>query len=314
MKHRLLFLLLLLGLAPAARAQSANPAIWCPPGATWTYGWGWWQEVGTLTVRYARDTVVAGQSAQLLTRSLLAYDPAGPSSASYTIRMSSVVTRTVADRVEVLANGQFYTLYNFAAQPGTSWLTPRVVPSGPCPAEIVQVTVDSVGTRQIGGRTLRWFRAHLTSPAGAPVLGAWNGRTYEQLGSVGQYMQPQSPTCGGTDPGYMGSLTGFQATGLPSISYNAGTGALLGTAQSRAAAAGFTAYPNPSSGLFTLELPASLAPEASLRLLDLTGRVLRQLPIPASRQLDIRGLPVGPYTLLLLEPGQAPLARRLLLE
>lgn len=313
MKRPLLLLLLLLALASTVRAQSANPAMWCPPGATWTYGWAWWSESGTLTVRYARDTVVAGQSAQLLTRSLLAHDPASPTS-TYTIRMSSVVTRTVADRVEVLANGQFYTLYNFAAVPGGSWLTPRVVPSGPCPAEVVQMTVDSVGTRQIGGRTLRWFRAHLTSLAGAPVLGSWNGRTYEQLGSTAQYMQPQSPTCGGTDPGYMGSLTGFQATSLPAISYNAGTGALLGTAQARAAAAGFWAYPNPSKGLFTLELPAAFVSDASLRLLDLTGRVLRQLPIPASRQLDVRGLPVGSYTLLLLAPGQAPLARRLLLE
>lgn len=314
MKHLLLALLLSLSFLSVAQAQSPNPAVWCPPGTTWTYGWAWWQEAGTLTVRYARDTVVAGQSAQLLTRSLLAYDPSGPASATYTIRMSSVVTRTVADRVEVLANGQFYTLYNFAAQPGSSWLTPRVVPGGPCPAEVVLVTVDSVGTRLVGGRPLRWFRAHLTSPTGAPVLSNWTGRTYEQLGSVGQYMQPQSPTCGGTDPGYMGALTGFQATGLPSISYNAGTGALLGTAQARAMAAGFVAYPNPSSGLFTLELPASVVANASLRLLDLTGRVLRQQLVPTSRQLDVRGLPAGSYILLLLVPGQPALAQRLAVE
>lgn len=313
MKHLLLFLLLLTGLAPAARAQLANPAMWCPPGATWTYGWAWWNEHGTVKVRYVRDTLVAGQPAQLLTRQTIAYDNQSPTAPPSTYSMSSVVTRTVADRVEVLANGQFYTLYNFAAQPGTSWLTPRVVPSGPCLTEVVQMTVDSVGTRQIGGRTLRWFRAHLTTPTGAPVWGAWSGRIYEQLGSVQQYMQPQSPACGGTDPGYMGALTGFQATGLPSISYNASTDILL-NAQTRAAAAGFVAYPNPSSGLYTLELPASLAADASLRLLDLTGRVLRQLPLPTNGQLDVRGLPIGSYTLLLIEPGQASLARRLLLQ
>jgi len=316
MKHLLLSLLLSLSLLAAAQAQSPNPAIWCPPGATWTYGWAWWSESGTLTVRYARDTVAAGQPAQLLTRSLLVHDQSIPASPYYTVHMPSVVTRTVADRVEVLANGQFYTLYNFAAQLGGSWLTPRVVPAGPCPAEVVQVTVDSVGARQVGGRTLRWFRAHLTTPAGAPVPGSWRGRTYEHLGNVGQYLQPQSPTCGGTDPGYMGSLTGFKATGLPAISYNAGTGALLGTAQARAAAASFAAYPNPSTGLFTLELPAAFASGATLRLLDLSGRGLRQLPVPASRQLDLRGLPTGSYTLLLLllVPGQAPLAQRLAVE
>jgi hypothetical protein len=313
MKQLFLCLLLLAGLPPAVWSQSANPALWCPPGATWTYSWEGWQEVGVVTVRYARDTVVAGQPAQLLTRSLVAHDPAGPPSATYPIRMSSVVTRTVADCVEVWANGQFYTLYNFAAPPGSSWLTPRVVPSGPCPTEVVKMTVDSVGIRLIGGRSLRWFRAHLTSTTGAPVLGSWNGRTYEQLGSVGQYMQPQSPTCGGTDPGYLGALLGFQATGLPSIGYTVATGVLLSTAQRRAAA-GFRTYPNPSTGLFTLDLPASLAPAACLRLLDPTGRELWRLPVPSSRQLEVRGLPKGAYTLLLLIPGQATFAQRLLVE
>lgn len=313
MKH-LLLSLLLIGLAPAARAQSANPAIWCPPGATWTYGWAWWSERGTLTVRYARDTVVAGQPAQLLTRNLLAYDPAYPAS-TYPIRMTSVVTRTVADRVDVWANGQFYTLYNFAAQPGSSWLTPRVVPSGPCLTEIVQVTVDSVGTQQVAGRPLRWFRAHLTTPTGAAVMGSWSGRIYEQTGTVGQYMQPQSPTCGGTDPGYMGGFTGFKATGWPNIGPSTtAIGTLLSTAQTRATAAGFSAYPNPGAGLFTLAVPAALAPEATLRLLDLTGRVLRQLTVPTNRQLDIRGLPAGSYTLLLEAAGQPVLAQRLVVQ
>lgn len=310
MKHLLLFLLFATGLASAAHAQSTNPGVWCPPGATWTYGWGWWSEAGTLTVRYVRDTVVAGQPAQLLTRSLLAHDPAYPSS-QYTVRMSSVITRAVADRVEVWANGQFYTLYNFAAPLGASWLTPRVVPSGPCPAEIVQVTVDSVGTQQLGGRTLRWLRVHLSTPAGATVPGYWLGRLYEQLGSM-EYMQPQSPICGGTDPGYMGGFKGFRAAGWPAIGYN--NGLVLATTQARATAAGFSAYPNPGTGLFSLALPTALTSGASLRLLDLAGRVVRQLPVPASRQLDIRGLPTGTYTLVLEDAGQPALAHRLVVQ
>ncbi len=310
----LLPLILLLGLAPAARAQSANPAIWCPPGATWTYGWAWWSERGTLTVRYARDTVVAGQPAQLLTRNLLAYDAAYPGSV-YPIKMTSVVTRTVANRVEVWANGQFYTLYDFAAQPGSSWPTPRVVPSGPCPTELAQATVDSTGTQQVAGRSLRWLRVHLTTPSGAAISGNWAGRIYEQVGSVGSYMQPQSPTCGGTDPGYISGFQGFKATGWPGLGPSTtAIGTLLGTAQARAAAAGFSAYPNPGAGVFTLALPAGLAPGATLRLLDLSGRVLRQLPVPASGQLDARDLPAGCYTLLLEATGQPALAQRLVVQ
>ena len=114
------------------------------------------------------------------------------------------------------------------AQPGSSWITPRVVPQGPCPSELVAVNVDSVGTQRMAGRTLRWFRAHLTTLTGAAVLGQWPGCIYEQLGNVAQYRQPQSPTCAGTDPGYMGSFNKFQATGWPTITYT--TGVLLPTA------------------------------------------------------------------------------------
>ena len=317
MKHSLRLICFLVLLTPAARAQSANPAIWCPAGCRWTYGYGDMSTVGTLSVWYAGDTLVGGQPAQVLRRSITAASvfPGGvplPGTTS-TYGLPLVITRVVADRVEVRANGQFYTLYDFAAVPGSSWLTAPVIPGGPCPQGLVQVTVDSVGRQQVGGRSLRWFRAHLTAAAGTTIAGSWGGRMYEQLGNV-TYMQPQSPTCGGTDPGYLGPLVSFRATGLPSIGYNSTTGTLLANAEARATAAGFTAFPNPSAGLLTLELPTSLSANASLRLLDLTGRVLRQMPALAGHQLDVRGLPAGAYILLLAEPGQPPLARRVELE
>ncbi|MBD2767743.1 T9SS type A sorting domain-containing protein [Hymenobacter sp. BT664] len=226
--------------------------------------------------------------------------------------MPSVVTRVVGDRVEVQANGRFYTLYDFAAQPGDTWLTMPVTPFGTCARGEVQVVVDSVGRRQVGGRSLRWFRMHLANEPGT-ALGSWSGRVYEQLGSV-QYLQPQSLACHGTDPGYMGPMVSFQATGLPGIGYNATTGALLTSAEARATAVGFVVFPNPGAGLLTLRLPATLAPGATLQVYDLTGRLVRQQAVPASHQLDLRALPAGTYTLLLCAPGQSPLARRIVLE
>ena len=312
MKHLLLSAALLLS-ALAAHAQSGNPAVWCPPGATWTYGWGWFAESGIVTLRYDRDTVMAGQSAQILTRSLWAHDGTQPNSPYYTVRMPKVVTRTVGSQVEVLGNaGVFYKLYDFAAQRGSSWITPRVGGTATCPSEVVQVVVDSVGTQLIAGQSRRWFRAHLTSPTGAAVLGGWGGRIYEQLGALG-YLQPQSPTCNGTDPGSFGGSFSYRATGQPTVGPNA-AGQLLATAAARATAAGFRAYPNPSAGLLTVDLPAGLAPGASLQVLDLTGRVMRQLPASASGQLALRELAAGAYTLLLTAPGQPTLAQRVLVE
>lgn len=316
MKQLLLAVLLLLAM-PAAQAQSANPAIWCPAGATWAYNYGEMSVIGTLTVRYVRDTLVAGQAAQLLTRRIDQCISIGPGAClpapSYNI--TSTVTRVVGDRVEVLANGQFRTLYDFAAVPGSSWLTAPVTPQGPCPSGLVLVTVDSVGRQLVAGRSLRWFRARLTAAAGTTMAGFWPGRIYEQLGSVA-YMQPQSPICRGTDPGYMGSLMSFRASGWPSIGYNPNTGTLLASAQARAEAAGFAAYPNPTggAGLLAVQLPAGLPADARLLLLDLTGRQVRQQPARPGQPLNVRGLAAGTYVLLLCGAGQPDLMRRLVLE
>ena len=313
-KLLLLTVLLLAALVPAVRAQSANPAIWCPAGATWTYGYGLFNARGTVTVHYNRDTVVAGQSAQVLTRRLNTVYFPGPMPGS-NIFLSSAVTRVVGDRVEVQANGQFYTLYDFAAQPGSSWLTAPVTPQGACPQGLVLVTVDSVGRQMVAGRSLRWFRARLTAAAGTTMAGAWPGRIYEQLGAVA-YMQPQSPICRGTDPGFMGPLMSFRAVDWPTIGYNSTTGTLLTSAQTRAEAAGFTAYPNPTAGLglLAVQLPSGLPADARLLLLDITGRQVRQQPARAGQRLDVRGLAGGTYTLVLREAGRPDLMRRLVLE
>ena|GEM_PF-2959915 len=292
-----------------ARAQSANPAIWCPPGAAWTYPYALFSERGTVTVSYTGNAVMAGQPVQVLARTLNTVVYGGPNPTPSTRSLPPVYTRVVGDRVEVLAYGQFYTLYDFGAPVGSTWQTPLVVPYGPCPqaSGLGTVRVDSVGTQRIGGRTFRWFRPHLMAPAGAPYQGYWPGRIYEQLGSVGAYMQPQSPICAGTDPGYMGALSEYRATGQSTIAVQSGT-IVLATAESRASAAGFTAYPSPGAGLLTLELPAAVSPRSQLRLLDLSGRELRRLPV--ARQIDLGGLPAGTYTLLLEQPGQAVLVRR----
>ncbi|WP_201978346.1 T9SS type A sorting domain-containing protein [Hymenobacter rubidus] len=319
MKSILLALFLLPTFHLTVKAQSANPAIWCPAGATWVYNYGVFNEFGTVTVQYQRDTVVAGQPAQILTRVIrssfwVAFPTVSTPGPAYSL--PKVVTRVVNDRVEVQATGLFYTLYDFAAVRGSTWPTPMVTPFGPCASGLAQVTVDSVGRQVVGGRSLRWFRAHLTPVAGATMAGSWTGRIYEQLGNLAQYMQPQSPICHGTDPGYMGAFVGFRAIGWPSIGYNATSGTLLATTQARAEAAGFTVYPNPTAGtgFLTVQLSPSTNPEAQLTVLDITGRPVMQQKAVAGHTMDVRSLAPGIYTLRLSAPGTATLFQRVVLE
>ena len=140
---------------------------------------------------------------------------------------------------------------------------------------------------------------------------------YELVGSVGQYMQPQSPICHGTDPGYMGPLTAFTANAPASVNYTVRNGrVVLGAAKARAEAAGFAVFPNPARAAAgpTVQLPPTATATARLVLLDATGRTVRELAAWPGQPLDVRGLPAGLYTLLLREAGQPVLARRLLLE
>jgi len=297
----------------STKAQSTNPALWCPTGATWTYGYFDMTSVGTVTAWYSGDTLVTGQRAQIVKQRVTTTSRFGPGY-TYSFSISPVVTRVVADRLEVLANGQFYTLYDFAAQPGQNWPTVPVTPRGPCTQTVVQVRVDSVGLQQVGGRSLRWFRMHLTGASGTQP-GSWSGRVYEQIGCVG-YMQPQSPICHGSDPGFMGPLQSYQAGGSqPFTVVLQGNNLVLDT-RLRAEAAGFRAFPNPASGAskLSIQLPAQVGQIAELRLLDVLGREMRKQPALAGQQFDVSGLPVGTYTLLLCEPGQAPLARRVVLQ
>ncbi|HMN07023.1 MAG TPA: T9SS type A sorting domain-containing protein [Flavobacteriales bacterium] len=58
-------------------------------------------------------------------------------------------------------------------------------------------------------------------------------------------------------------------------------------------------FPNPSSGLFTLEIPGTMAGSSVLRVRDITGRTVavQQVHGTGLQQVDLQALPAGYYTL-----------------
>jgi hypothetical protein len=57
-------------------------------------------------------------------------------------------------------------------------------------------------------------------------------------------------------------------------------------------------YPNPTAGKVTISLPAALAASAPLvRISDLMGRVVKEVSLPASGEVDLGALPTGTYLL-----------------
>ena len=62
--------------------------------------------------------------------------------------------------------------------------------------------------------------------------------------------------------------------------------------------AAISIYPNPTAGKVTISLPAALAASAPrVRISDLMGRVVQEVSLPASGEIDLGALPVGTYLL-----------------
>lgn len=315
-------LLLLAGAALATSASAQSP--WAAPGATWTYGYRYFSAYGDLTMTYAGTTTAAGQTALRYTRQVVSKDYQFPNRPVQTQVLSDLVLRADADRLYVLANDQqFYTLYNFAAQPGDSWLTPASEPNNVCAATMVRLRVDSVGTAVVNGTSRRWLRLRLQNQTGqVPVMDRdFGGRVYEGLGPKAGYFTPQGfYTCGTTDPGYFESLLCYRASGQ--APYFGGNGTtqqcstiITATAEQRAVQLSFEVYPNPSQGELHLRLPATAGPQPTVLLHDLTGRCLLRTALPASGTLDVSQLPKGLYALSVQLPGQtAPATRRVVLQ
>ncbi len=82
----------------------------------------------------------------------------------------------------------------------------------------------------------------------------------------------------------------------------------------KATAQGLTIFPNPATDLVYIDYTTEDAAEATVLLMDASGRTLRReammLEPGANRgKMDVRGLPAGLYTLRLIEPGGVQAAR-----
>lgn len=312
MPLRLLLAVFLFCLPALSWAQTA----WCPTGAEWQYGYADMNESGTVTMRYAADTIVGGKTAQVLRRSattagyMIPGNPYPPIGGAHTWRLPTIITRTNGDSVLFWFGGRYVPLYCFGAQPGQSWTTYATYPTGVCGQYPVQIIVDSVGTQLLGGQLVHWQAVHVASNSASA---SWGRRIYAGIGNV-RNLQPAGGICGGTDPGSILNLRSFKAPGQPTLGSGGGGLTVLATATAQARQAGFVAYPMPTTGLLTVQLPAGLPTASTLALHDLTGRLLRQQPVPASGQLDLRGLPAGVYLLTLASPGQPLLSQQVVLQ
>ena len=165
-----------------AASLFTNAQTWAPEGAAWFYNFtnGFAVE-GYVKIERVGDTLINGISCDKLQRESHTYDfineeySSGVTGLEFTYEEDSVVY--------FYHEGEFHTLYDFAAQPGDVWSLPG---EELCAAD--QVVVDSVEMVEIDGEMLKKLYIHSTD--NNQFLG---DEIIEKLGSQ-TYMFP-TPFC-----------------------------------------------------------------------------------------------------------------------
>ncbi|RZK62723.1 MAG: T9SS type A sorting domain-containing protein [Hymenobacter sp.] len=167
------------------------------------------------------------------------------------------------------------------------------------------VTLLRFEARRTGPATaaLTWATATETSNAGFTVQKSTDGTAFSALGFVaGAGTTATTHTYAYTD----GQAPGRSYYRLAQHDAD-GTTTYSPVAVVEGAAPSLTLVPNPAHGVVQV---LGLAPEATLRVYDGLGRLVR----PAATTLDVAGLPAGVYLVQATAPHQAPQTARLVVE
>lgn len=160
--------------------------MWCPPGATWHYGYYTWEpwsggDIGYLKYEYSNDTIINSINVKKIDKYVK------------TNYMESFYTYADSDRVYIYHNNFFSTLYDFSAQPGDTLIIPGKMDSwysAWCTDSLGKIRVDSIGTTSINGQPLRYI---CVSPISSSQWG-YNAKIIEKIGPVSNNMSPFEPT------------------------------------------------------------------------------------------------------------------------
>ena len=281
MVRKLLFVLLTLSTFPG-QAQS-----WCPPGATWTYGYesimsGYY---GVERVEYVGDTLVGGQLTQRLLQTEVVRS----------MGSSEYVSTSYSSLYTYLDNGVVYlwddysgydTLMWFNAAPGQRWNAPGGSSTYLAVLDTATVVMDGVPLKRlIVQGDQGWFTDTL----------------YERIGFLDLYLAGWS--WGATDMPWTGLMC-YQDDNFSFIKSGVSDCGFTLSVPEKLAGTSMLPSPNPGSDHFSLPLPPG---PHTITLFDATGRKLHQQQIINERaSVQTTDLPSGIY-LVKVDEGLKPL-------
>jgi hypothetical protein len=294
---------LLLLLIPLFFLQKAlsQPVVFCPPGAEWHYLFdNFWTSDTNEEVKYVRDSIIGPETVKVLRSKYGKYylrDNLAPGNSLTLIKQKG---DTIFFK-NVLTQGSWQILYNYAAQPGQGWQTNAIAVSGSSTSVTYSYTVNSVSSLTVNSFNLRVLAVTYTTsiavwPATNPIQGSL--QIIERYGGSSflfNFHNTRTYTDGDILIGilcYQDSAFGVKQFSQADCQYLADVGL-----EEYSAAEPLKLFPNPSTDVVNLEIndPGG---ELVLHIMDISGRKLKQIklkPGQGEHQIDLSGLSGGVY-------------------
>ncbi|WP_082773732.1 T9SS type A sorting domain-containing protein [Hymenobacter sp. PAMC 26628] len=173
-----------------------------------------------------------------------------------------------------------------------NYLVPNNQPLAPLPVELLSFTAQ-LRNKQVN---LNWVTASEKNSRSFDVQRSSNGQTFTTvLTKAAQGNTSARTTYDAVD---RQPLPGVSYYRLKQIDIDGKVAYSPTLSVQNDGAVDITIYPNPTAGKVTITLPAALAASAPrVRISDLMGRVVQEVSLPASGEIDLAGLPVGTYLL-----------------
>ena len=171
---------------------------WSPIGAKWQFSINAFWITGYLEIECVGDTVINNTSYRVLNKIYHLYNYLNQT--YYIDTIGQEFTYQEGEIMYVLRNNQLYTLFDFGAQVGDSWVIPQTYSTyGSCDT-IGYIQVDSLGTTIINGWELKQIYVSLLNES----HWGWGAYGYdiltEKIGSIWYYLLPEvTNNCGIAD-------------------------------------------------------------------------------------------------------------------
>lgn len=229
-----------------------------PMGAIWHYDYGNWYR----TIKPIKDTIVEGKNSRII-------------EIEDTFNTTKEIIATEGNRILHYKDGAFYTLFDFDAVPGDSWIVKNNTAWGDCDSSET-IMVDSIGTIIINGISLKYLILSFSLNSNWRFGTKTTIKVIERIGPLGYFFPDLE--CISDLPWlrdlrcYNDSVFGFFDTGIAASCTTKYPG--VGQVEITSSKDFSLTYPNPFSKYINFKLEG-LNKELTFEIIEIaTGRVI----------------------------------------